>query len=156
MAKMIIRDAEIGDGIALAPNLRKADMQEMKAATGEVGPNSLEKGIRDCDECWCLEVEGTPIALYGYRDSGDESAYIWLMGSDTIEDVRWQFLRASKNTINKLSKTFTSLWSLSDARNTKHREWYEWLGFKVLNQVKAGPQGDMFNLIQWKEEELDV
>lgn len=150
MAKMLIREAEVGDGVALAPNLREADQQEMKAATGEVGPDSLEKGIRDCDECWCLEVEGEPIGLYGYRDSGDGSAFIWLMGSDTIEDVRWQFLRASKHTINRLGKTYDSLWSLSDARNTKHREWYEWLGFKVLNEVNAGPDGELFNLIEWR------
>ena len=148
---MFIREAEIGDGVALAPNLREADQQEMMAATGEVGPDSLEKGIRDCDECWCLEVDGEPIGLYGYRDIGDGSAFIWLMGSDVIEDVSWQFLRASKHTIKKLGKTFESLWSLSDARNKKHREWYEWLGFKVINEVQAGPEGMTFNLIEWRE-----
>ena len=79
MAKMVIREAEVGDGVALAPNLRQADQDEMLAATGEVGPRSLEKGIRDCDECWCLEVEGEPIGLYGYRDSGAGSGFIWLM-----------------------------------------------------------------------------
>ena len=152
MAKMVIREAEVGDGVALAPNLRQADQDEMLAATGEVGPRSLEKGIRDCDECWCLEVEGEPIGLYGYRDSGDGSAFIWLMGSDIINDVSWQFLRASKHTINRLSSSYESLWSLSDERNTKHQEWYEWLGFKVLNQVKAGPEGRTFNLIEWRKE----
>ena len=154
MAKMLIREAEIGDGVALAPNLREADQQEMKAATGEVGPDSLEKGIRDRDECWCLEVEGEPIGLYGYRDSGDGSAFIWLMGSDTINDVSWQFLRASKHTIKKLGQTYQSLWSLSDARNTKHREWYEWLGFKVLSEVQAGPEGATFNLIEWRKDNV--
>ncbi len=154
MAKMIIREAEIGDGVALAPNLREADQQEMKAATGEVGPSSLEKGIRDCDECWCLEVEGEPIGLYGYRDSGDGSAFIWLMGSDVIDEVSWQFLRASKNTINNLSKTYDSLWSLSDARNTKHQEWYEWLGFKVLKKVQAGPENQTFNFIEWRKDDV--
>ncbi len=154
MVKMIIRDAEIGDGHALAPNLREADQQEMAAATGDDSASSLEKGIRDCDKCWCLEVEGEPIGLYGYRDSGDGSAFIWLMGSDVISDVRWQFLRASKNTIKNLSKEFSSLWSLSDVRNTKHREWYEWLGFKVLQEVKAGPQGLPFNLIEWREQHV--
>ena len=151
---MIIREAEIGDGISLAPNLREADQQEMQAAIGEVGPDTLEKGIRDCDECWCLEVEGEPIGLYGYRDTGDSSAFIWLMGSDTIESVRWQFLRASKNTIKKLGKSFESLWSLSDIRNKKHREWYEWLGFKVLKEVKAGPEGATFNLIEWRKDNV--
>jgi len=151
---MLIRDAEIGDGVALAPNLREADQQEMIAATGEVGPDSLEKGIRDCDQCWCLEVDGEPIGLYGYRDSGDGSAFIWLMGSDIIEDVRWQFLRASKHTIKLLSKTFESLWSLADARNKKHQEWYEWLGFKVLREVEAGPKGSAFNLIEWRKDNV--
>ena len=147
---MHIRDAEVGDGVALAPNLREADKQEMIASTGESGSGSLERGIRDCDECWCAEVDGEPICLYGYRDVGDGTAFIWLMGSDVIEDVSWQFLRASKHTIKRLSKTFESLWSLSDARNVKHREWYEWLGFKVLDEVQAGPKGMTFNLIEWR------
>ena len=151
---MLIREAEVGDGVALAPRLREADKQEMLASTGEVGSGSLERGIRDCDECWCLEVEDEPIGLYGYRDIGDGSAFIWLMGSDGIEDVRWQFLRASKNTIKHLGKTYDSLWSLSDARNTKHQEWYEWLGFKVLNTVQAGPEGMTFNLIEWRQENV--
>jgi len=156
MPKMLVRDAEIGDGIALAPNLRKADQEEMKAATGKVDPDSLETGIRDCDKCWCAEVEGEPIALYGYRDSGDGSAYIWLMGSDVINDVRWQFLRQSKYTMNMIAKTYDSLWSLADVRNTTHQEWYEWLGFKILNKVAAGPYGLEFHLIEWRKEETNV
>tara|TARA_R110002012_G_scaffold35401_2_gene101127 strand:+ start:3016 stop:3483 length:468 start_codon:yes stop_codon:yes gene_type:complete len=152
MPKLEIRDAEVGDGITLAPNLRQADKDEMKAATGQVGPDSLERGIRDCDQCWCAEVEGEPVCLYGYMDSGDGSAFIWLMGSDIISDVSWQFLRASKHTMKKLSHTYDSLWSLADIRNTTHQEWYEWLGFKVLNQVKAGPEGRTFNLIEWRKE----
>lgn len=156
MAKLTVREAEVGDGYALAPNLREADKLEMRAATGEVGPESLEKGIRDCEECWCMEVDGEPIALYGYRDSGDDAAYIWLMGSDVIQDVSWQFLRYCKNTMGKIGEKYDHLWSLSDKRNTTHQKWYEWLGFEILQEVKAGPQGDTFNLIQWKSEDSHV
>ena len=157
MPKAIERYAEIGDGIALAPNLRKADKREMLAATGKVGASSLEKGIRDCDECWCLELEDEPVALYGYRDGGDGSAFIWLMGSDRINDITWQFLRQSKNTIKYVTKKYHTLWSLSDIRNTKHQEWYEWLGFKVIKEVTAGPFNLPFNLIELhKEVDSDV
>ena len=156
MPKAIIRYAEIGDGLAQAPNLRTADKREMIAATGEVGPSSLENGIRECDECWCLELEGDPIALYGYKESGDGSAFIWLMGSDRITDVQWQFLRGSKNTIKQVTKKFDKLWSLSDVRNTKHQEWYEWLGFKVIKEIKAGPFDLSFNLIELQKENANV
>ena len=152
MVKAIFRDAEYGDGYALAPNLREADKNEMKAATGQVGPSSLEAGIKDSEHCWVMEVGDEPAALYGYRESESNSAYIWLMGSDVIQDVRWQFLRESKNVIKRLLKTYDSLWSLADVRNTKHQEWYEWLGFKVNGQVKAGPYGNEFNLIELKRD----
>lgn len=156
MMQAIIRHAEMGDGHALAPNLRTADKREMLASIGEVGASSLEKGIRDCDECWCLELDGDPIALYGYKDTGESSAFIWLMGSDKIEDVQWQFLRGSKNTIKQVTKTFDRLWSISDVRNTKHQEWYEWLGFKVIKEIKAGPFDLPFNLIEWNKEAVHV
>lgn len=152
MVRATFRHSEVGDGLALAPRLRTADKKEMIAATGESSPSSLEKGIRDCDECWTMEIDDEPIAMYGYKDSGDGSAYIWLMGSDRINDVKWQFLRISKNAVRSIASKYDSLWSLSDVRNTKHREWYEWIGFHVIKEVPAGPYGLPFNLIEWKEE----
>jgi len=154
MVKALFRSAEFGDGHALAPNLRTADKREMLAATGESSGTSLEKGIIDSDECWVMEVEEEPAAVYGYRSTEGDSAYIWLLGSDKIHDVRWQFLRESKNMINRLLKTHESLWSLSDSRNEKHQEWYEWLGFKVLTQVKCGPFSLSFNLIEVRKDDV--
>lgn len=156
MVKVTVRSAEYGDGHAILPNLREADKMEMEAATGDVSGQTLEAGIKDCDECWIMEIEDETIAIYGYRASEGKSAYVWLMGTDKINDVSWQFLRSTRNTTNYVADKFDSLWSLADIRNTKHQEWYEWMGFKVLSQLKAGPSGKTFNLIELRREEANV
>ena len=128
MPKAIVRQSEIGDGAEIFPNLRPADKREIIAGTGELLQSSLDDGIRTSDECWTLVLEDEPIAVYGYRETSEKDAYIWMLGTEKILDIRWQFLRATKNTVKQIIKNYDSLWSLSYARNTVHSDWYKWVG----------------------------
>jgi hypothetical protein len=156
MVQAVFRNAEFGDGHAMFPNLRAADMREMQAVSGNASGTILESGIKECHECFCMVVDGEVIAMYGYMDTGNDSAYVWLMGTDKIVDVKWQFLRAAKNWVKKMSNEFALLWSSADSRNTVHQDWYEWLGFTVVGKSKAGAGDVIFNRIEYKKEVRDV
>ena len=153
MPKAIVRRSEIGDGASLFPNLREADKREIIAGTGALLQDTLDDGIRTSEECWTVVLEDEPIAIYGYRDTDDGSAYIWMLGSDKILDIRWQFLRATKNTINQIIKKYESLWSLSYAKNTVHSDWYKWAGFKIMKTIDIGPFNLPFNYILLRRDE---
>ena len=155
MPKATVRRAEIGDGAALFPNLRPADKREIIAGSGKLLQATLDDGIRTSEEGWAVVLEDETIALYGYRETDENSAFVWMLGSEKILDIRWQFLRATKNTIKQIMKKYDSLWSLSYAKNTAHSDWYKWAGFKVMDTIDAGPFDLPFNYILLTKEEDD-
>ena len=143
-----VRNSEKGDGYELGPHLRQADKDEIYALTGATDPaQDLESSLWRSDSCWTVALGDEPIAIFGITESEDTTANIWMLGSDKIEDVRWQFLRESKSWLKKISKDFTMLWAFADSRNTKHTDWYEWLGFKIAATKPYGPQDIPFHRI---------
>ena len=138
--KAVVREAEKGDGYELGPSLRQADKDEIYAATGVDNPGEvLESSLWHSDKCWTVTIDDEPIAIFGCTEDEDNIASVWMLGSDQIENVRWQFLRESKTWIKKLAKDFSMLWACADARNTKHTDWYTWLGFEIAHTKPHGP-----------------
>lgn len=143
-----VRGAEKGDGYELGPNLRQADKDEIFASTGVDDPaKNLESGLWNSDTCWTVTLEDEPIAIFGVTGDEDKTANVWMLGSDKIEDIRWQFLRESKTWLKKISKDYDMLWAFADARNIKHTDWYKWLGFEVTTTKPYGPMDLPFHRI---------
>ena len=146
--KAVVRESEKGDGYELGPNLRQADKDEIFASTGVDDPaKNLEAGLWNSDTCWTVTLEDEPIAIFGVTGDEDKTANVWMLGSDKIEDVRWQFLRESKTWLKKISKDYDMLWAFADARNTKHTDWYKWLGFEIAGTKPFGPMNLPFHRI---------
>jgi len=151
--KALVRDAEKGDGYDLGPSLRQADKEEIFAATGHNSPSeALEAGLWHSDKCWTVTLADEPIAIFGITADEDNTANVWMLGSDKIEDIRWQFLRESKKWIKRMSKDFSMLWACADARNTKHTDWYTWLGFEIAVTKPHGPAKLPFHRIVYLPE----
>lgn len=153
MAKATVRLAEKGDGNALAPNLRLADRREVVALSGESALTILENNLWISDKCWTVVLEDEPIAIFGYIEDGDNAANIWMLGSDKINDIRWQFLRESKNWLKKITKDFDRVWAVADIRNKLHTDWYKWLGFGITTTLSAGPYALPFYHIEYQTKE---
>ena len=148
--RLTVRKSEKGDGYILGPNLREDDKREVEAVTGDDPGPSLEASIWQCDDCWTVDIGEDPIAMFGCTRSEDtdiNSANVWLLVSDQVEEVRWQFLRESKQWIKRLSRDYAMLWAIADARNKRHKEYYEWLGFVVVGTEPYGPKGLPFHRI---------
>ena len=159
MGQVTVKDIEWGDDRALAPNLRLADQREAIAGTGLSPDDALYMAVRCSDRGWVGWDNNEPIALFGYRDSSDpddKSANVWLLGTDKIKDVRWQFLRKSKEWMQNVTQNYDTLWAVSDARNKAHQRWYEWLGFRIMHIVLVGPYSLPFNYIMYKKEDNNV
>ena len=146
--KAVVRDAEKGDGYELGPNLRQADKDEIFASTGVEDPaQALEAGLWHSDTCWTVTLDEEPIAIFGLIVGEDSTANVWMLGSDKIEEISWQFLRESKSWLKRVGKNFAMLWAVADSRNIKHTDWYTWLGFKIATTKPYGPQGIPFHRI---------
>lgn len=133
----IIRPALEEDATKLAPHLRQADLDEIKASSGRSPEGALLFGIRYSKRAYtAVSHSGDIIAIFGVGSGATEGrGIVWLLGSDIINEVAYEFLRNSKAWIQRLyGDDYTQLWNVVDTRNTVHIRWLRWLGFKFINK----------------------
>jgi len=128
-----VRPTERDDAERLAPNLRQADLDEIKAGSGWNPYLALLVGIDASKECYTATIDGEPVAIFGV--CGDENpsvGRIWLLGSDIIKSHRIDFLRKSIEWVKHFQELYPVLYNNIDARNHVHIRWLQWLGFTFI------------------------
>lgn len=139
MTTIRIRLARAGDADGLAPRLRAADLQEIKANVGADPLVVLERGVAESDPCYALvDGGGRPLALFGAVPDPDcaEVGRVWLLGSDELARQRFFVLRNSREWIERLHQRYRVLWNFVDARNEVHIRWLKWCGFTFVRLVE--------------------
>ena len=134
-----IRPVVPGDANELAPRLRAADLQEIKANLGEDPLSVLQKGIAVSDPCYAVvNHAGQPLALFGVvPDTCDaDVGLIWLLASDELAEHPFFVLRNTRKWVEKLQKQYRVLWNHIDARNELHIRWLQWSGFTLLRRIE--------------------
>ncbi|WP_018123373.1 hypothetical protein [Desulfovibrio oxyclinae] len=131
-----VRPATIEDIKVLAPQLRSADVEEVRAAIGEYSVAYLERAFYASDPCYVmLGEEGDLVGIYGVVPNPLQlnSGAVWMHCTDTLEKYPFQFLRRSREGADRLHDTYDLLYNFVDARNTVHIKWLRWSGFKFIN-----------------------
>lgn len=122
---------------ALAPRLRQADIDEIRAASGLDPETALRLSRQVSSLCFTVFGESKQIAMFGVRAEDNPSiGRIWMLGSDEIHDHRFGFLRMSKPWVALLQERYPILYNYIDARNSAHIRWLDWLGFTFINEVQ--------------------
>lgn len=128
--KLEVVPASIHHCFLLSPNLRQADKDEIKAATGGLPLRSLVEGVKSSKQAWTLLYKGQPVFIFGVVDLGKLGA-VWALGAEFPREIRKPLLRYSKWWLEWLSRDFEYVGNLIDCRNTVHIRWLEWLGFTM-------------------------
>lgn len=131
--KYEIRPAVESDIEWLAPRLRQADQDEIKALAGVTPEEALAVSFQSSTHRYTADWEGEPIIMFGAGPVIDGAGAVWLLGTDMVKTVRVPFLRESKRCLAGLHKDYPLLFNYVDARNTLHIRWLKWLGFKFIN-----------------------
>lgn len=134
-----VRLTRVIDAEELASKLRRADIQEIKAATGEPPRIALENGIFWSDFCYTIvDKEDKPLAIFGTVPDPnlDDMGRVWLLGSDELSKHPLFFLRNSHKWIEKLHQRYTILWNYIDVRNEVHIRWLKWCGFNFIRRLE--------------------
>jgi len=133
-----VRPALLEDAAKLAPRLREADLQEIKANLGEDPLTVLKQGIADSDLCYAAVSEDEPIALFGVVPDTDDRdvGLVWLLGSDELTRHAVFVLRNSRKWVEILQQRYRILWNHIDARNELHIRWLQWSGFTLLRRIE--------------------
>ena len=134
-----VRAANMEDADRLAPVLRCGDIEEIKAAAGEMPIVVLKQGIVCSDPCYTIiDIDDSPLAVFGViaDSSRINVGRIWLLGSDSLVQYSYTFLRHSRKWIEKLHQRYPTLWNYVDARNEVHIRWLKWCGFTFLRRIE--------------------
>jgi hypothetical protein len=118
-------------------DLRPADAAEC-IAMGLTPEQSLILSMKDSLGAFCVEVDGKPLAFWGYSGAliGGE-VYGWLLTCPGIEDHKFRFARSSQRVTEWLLSTYTRIIIVVHKDHTLSRKWLAWLGFKEISGTEV-------------------
>jgi hypothetical protein len=132
-ADLGIRRSFIEDVDWLAPRLRDADINEVKASMDWNPEQALIYGFYESSVCMSAVRNNKPFVMFGVVEVEPEVGAIWLLGSSMIETSWVFFLRKSKLWLDVLHKDYPLLFNYVDQRNEVHIRYLKWLGFTFIN-----------------------
>jgi len=121
----------------LVPRLRKADLQEIAAATGSDPEGSLAVAVGTSPVAYTWLHKGRVMAMFGAAPyPGRPGVGIpWLLGAKGMDKHKVFFVRRSKKYLAEMLELFPVLENWVDARNTSSIQWLAWIGF-ALSEVQ--------------------
>ena len=132
----LVRFSSSDDLSYLSDHLRLADRKELEAHGVPPLP-ALTMGFQSSLPCYTIENEGSPVAMFGVSPHFEEGmGFIWLLGTDEISKISRQFLRESRDWLEKISSPYTMVCNKVHEENTVHIKWLKFLGFTFLKHTK--------------------
>ena len=124
-------------GIMLAPYLRKADKDEIKASIGCSYEKALVSSIELSDPGYTVvSQDEEPMAVFGTAPYQNRFGLIWFMSSEKIfRENKLDFLKKTKFWVEKFFENYDILLNVLDARNKVHIRWLKWLGFEFIADI---------------------
>jgi hypothetical protein len=132
------REYREGDEYELAPRLRKADLDELKAASSQAPIDILRTGAYySVPSVTIIGNTGEVAGMFGVVPQKDGSGVIWLLGSDELvqRPLSRQFIKECRVHLKWLGVNYTYLHNVIDERNIVHKRWLEWLGFEFTKRI---------------------
>lgn len=130
-----IHPSTIYDVKFLAPKLRKADRQEILAASGKSPFENLSKALYHGIITLTAYKEDRPVAIFGTSDlveiDGESVAWIWMVGTDEVTANPKELFKVSRMWLPLITLKADAAMNNVDSRNTRHIAWLEHLGFSV-------------------------
>lgn len=150
-----VRRAISADIVFLAPKMRQADRDEIKASDNVGAVEALMtpfeyKGHRT----W--SVIGTDeeyvIGMFGSVPTLDPDYGIaWLLSSEELFNYKKEFIKQSPEWIEEMGKGYKYLYNWVDCRNEKSIKWLRYLGFNTIKREEQYGKGKMPFYLMMKE-----
>lgn len=145
-----MRSSTMEDAARMAPLLRDMDRFEIEALTGEEPETALLQGLSG-DVCLTGLVDDEPILMTGVAagDLDRSFGYVWLLGSDRIENHSIQFLREGPRYLEAMLDLYPALTNIIHKDNKVHLRWLKWMGFHFLDGTPAGAPPDFLQFVRY-------
>src|SRR4051812_4979904 len=121
----IIERADLIDVQRISRQLRKEDVAEVFAASGNHPSDVLPSCLDETTKVW---VAGTEyVALFGVNKAMSMYAGIpWMVATPLLEKYPIQFVKFSRQVISGWIEQYPYLINCVDARNELHVKWLKW------------------------------
>lgn len=128
--------------------MRRADREEVLAASGRAPISALTFSYRHSSLAWTALFDGRPGVMWGVGDINILAGIgaPWLLGTDAVEENFRAFLRISRDWPAQLLSRYAVIRNVVDIRNTVSVRWLEWLGFRLSDPVDIN--GHQFRLFE--------
>lgn len=138
----------------IARRMRKADRDEVRAASDKSPAEALTYSLRKSSVAWTALVNGRPEVMFGVGDLNILAGVgaPWLLGTDAVERNYVAFLRGSVEWRGQLLQRYSTLRNFVDVRNKASIRWLRWLGFKLSDPVTM--RGHEFRLFELRSSDV--
>ena len=150
-----VRPAVLADVLELAPKMRTADREEIRASNGKsplealVIPFTYKKSRN-------YTIIGTAnegvMGMFGVTPTKDpEYGVAWLLSSEDLFKHTKQFIKECPYWVSQMSEGYTYIYNWVDRRNWKSLKWLQFLGFEAKEEMKNYGVGKLPFLLMIKE-----
>ena len=150
-----VRPAVLADVLELAPKMRTADREEIRASNGKsplealVIPFTYKKSRN-------YTIVGTAnegvMGMFGVTPTKDsEYGVAWLLSSEDLFKHTKQFIKECPYWVSQMSEGYTYIYNWVDRRNWKSLKWLQYLGFEAKEEMKQYGVGKLPFLLMIKE-----
>ena len=131
------RPATIRDGITVAQNIRKEDLQEIRGLGFDL--INIPVGVLTSEHSTVFYTrEGEIAGCAGVNREEGSVGRIWMLCTEAIHKEPLTFVRQAKKWLKDIESEYRLLWNLADARNHVHHKLLRHLGFKAIRAVPVG------------------
>ena len=116
------------------PFMRRADQIEV-ACMGHTPREALMSGLENDDvTLTALDPEGVPFAMFGVGQAG-AVAYIWCLGTDSVSDNAYDFIKASREWTQRLTKPYGATFNYVHEDNKLAIKWLKFCDASFIRKL---------------------
>lgn len=132
----------------IARRMRKADVDEVFAASGHSPSKAMTFSLRKSSHAWTALIDGRPEVMFGVGDINILAGIgaPWLLGTDAVEKHYVAFLRNSVGFRDQLLRRYPVMRNFVDERNKASKRWLAWLGARLSDPIEIN--GQAFRLFE--------
>ena len=135
-----VRVPKTGDLRKVLHDIRRADMEEWYAGTGQLFQFSALQAILGKDFKRVALKDDVPLCFWGASAApGEGRGMIWLFATNSAKNSWLRLNRVLRPNLDDLHSEFGDLSAYADVRNVVHHKWLLWLGFVERETVNLGP-----------------
>ncbi len=143
------RKTKLKDILAVANDMRPADLAEVQAASGREPKEVLLQCFFEGQPCMTICGEDDePIGMWGVIPMGEMLGGVWMLAANSLVKSKarqWSFLRQARSYVDQMQEEYPVLANCVDARNKVHIRWLRWMGFTfIAEHPNYGAEGRLF------------